>query len=446
MTIRFTSKFIAYLVIWALCVGLAAATRTVEPLLVSAPMLVALLAGLRPRPAPRVRVERDEGSMHVFEGAPVSAGFSLSASADLPLVEAVYVLPPDARLVAGTNTVLTCVPSGHTRSFAFTFRLPSRRLAGAGDLVLSIVDPTGFTRWEERVLSRQRRTVFPAPESVSGGLRPENTRVFAGAYPSRIVGEGLEFADIRPFEPGDKVSRVNWAALARTGTLYVNDFVTERNTDVVLLLDVFADAGVPGSTLLDLETRAAATLAEHYLREKNRVGLVEFGHHLRYLLPAAGLRAWYRMLATLADTRAAASYVTQEVSHIPPRVLPPQALVIALTGLVSERFVHALENLRARGFDVAVIRVSPAALFERESPIASPRPAAEGTAAPPADRRPGEPSPLSLARRLWTMREQSRAALLIDAGLPVVTWNVDEPIARALGDLDALRRRRGARR
>ena len=426
MTIRFTSKYNAYLVIWVLCVGLAAATRTFEPLLVSAPILIALLAGLVPRPAPRVTVERDEGTMHVFEGAPISAGFSLTASGDLALVEAVYVLPPDADLVEGTNTVLTCVPNGGSRSFAFTFRLPSRRFAGAGDLVVRIADPTGFARWEERVPSRHRRTVFPAPESVAGGLRPENTRVFAGAYPSRITGEGLEFADIRSFEPGDKVSRINWGALARTGELYVNDFVTERNTDVVLLLDVFADAGVPGSGLLDFETRAAATLAEHYLREKNRVGLVEFGHHLRYLLPAAGLRAWYRMLAMLADTRAATSYITHEVSQIPPRVLPPQALVIALTGLVNDRFAHALGNLSARGFDVAVIRISPAALLAREGGAGD--------------------TVLALATRLWRMREQSRAGSLVDAGLPVVTWNVHEPVAGALRDLDALRRRRGGAR
>lgn len=428
MTARVTAKYNAYLLFWILCVGLAAATRTIEPLLVSVPVLIALVVGLVPRRPPRVTVEREEGALHVFEGAPVSAGFSLAAGGDLALVEAVSVLPSDAELIDGTNTVLTSLRAGRSRSFSFTFRVPSRRLAGTGDLVLRIADPSGLTRWEERVPSRLRRTVFPAPESVAEGLRPENTRVYAGAYPSRITGEGLEFADIRAFAPGDKVSRVNWSALARTGELYVNDFVTERNTDVVLLLDVFADPGVPGSSLLDFETRAAATLAEHYVREKNRVGLVEFGHHLRYLPPAAGRRAWYRMLATLADTRSASSYIAQEISFVPPRVLPPQALVIALTGLVSDRFTGALVDLSSRGFDVAVIRISPVALLagDRGAPDAS--------------------VTLSLASRLWRLREQARASSLVDAGLPVVTWDVAEPIARAVGDLHAQRRRRGALR
>jgi uncharacterized protein (DUF58 family) len=65
-------------------------------------------------------------------------------------------------------------------------------------------------------------------------LRPFRTQVFAGNQVAREKGEGIEFADMRPFAPGDRVRRVNWRASARRGELWVNEYHAERNGDVVL--------------------------------------------------------------------------------------------------------------------------------------------------------------------------------------------------------------------
>jgi uncharacterized protein (DUF58 family) len=425
MTRRFTAKYYVYLLVWACSIGMAAATGAPEPLLVGAPFFAALLAGVLPKSAPKVVAERDPGVMEVFENAPVSSRFTLHAKTDLALVEAVWTLPSDARLLEGTNTVVSSIPTGGSKQYQFTYRLPSRRVSDSGELIIRVADETGFTRWEERLPAGPKRTVFPASESVRYLLRPENTRVFAGSYPSPRTGEGLEFADVRPFTQFDSTSRINWRALARTGELYVNDYVTERNTDVVLLLDVFADPGERGASLLDYETRAAATVSEYYLREKNRVGLVEFGSYLRYLLPAPGRKAWYRILSTLSAARTATGYVSHEVSHIPPRVLPPQSLVVALTGLVDARFGDALGDLKARGFDVAVIHVSPPSLPRDESAFGSVLERAAAVA-------------------LWELRDRRRATSLAAAGIDVATWDVAEPIAAVIRRLDA--QRRGRRR
>lgn len=422
---RFTAKYYAYLFVFALCAGLAAATRAPEPLLAGAPLFIALVVGLFPRTAPRVTVGRDPGSTQLFEGAPVSVGFSLHSTTSLSLVEAVYVLPSDAVLTEGTNTVVTSLAAGHRKQFAFTFRLPSRRVLGTGDLVIRITDRTGFTTWEQRLRYGERRNVFPAPEVIRTVLRPANTRVFAGTYPSPITGEGIEFADVRPFAFGDETARINWSALARTGEPYVNDFVTERNTDVVLLLDVFADPGARGGSLLDYEARAAATVAEHYLRDKNRVGLVQLGYYLKYLLPAPGRRAWYRILSTLSEMRTAAGYVSHDIGHIPPRVLPPQALVMAFTGLVDDRFAEALVDLKARGFDVAVVQISPVALVCGGGECAV-----------------QETAEINAAVTLWRLQEERRLASLKDAGVGIARWNVEEPFVQVIRDLDALRRAR----
>jgi uncharacterized protein (DUF58 family) len=258
-------------------------------------------------------------------------------------------------------------------------------------------------------------------------IAPLHTQVFSGNYPSRVLGEGIEFADIRPFAPGDKAGRINWKALARTGRLYVNDFVTERNTDIVLLLDVFADLNLGGQGLLDTLCRGAATLAYHYLRGKNRVGLIQYGALLSYLLPQPGNRQWYQILGGLSRARVAQSYVAQKIQSIPRRILPARALVVALTGLLDNRFSEALLDLRYRGFDTAVIYVPPPALLTD----------ALGALRPGPDGR--------IAMRLWSLICARKTAALQDAGLDVVSWLPGMPFGLALSTLNEARRERSRR-
>ena len=101
--------------------------------------------------------------------------------------------------------------------------------------------------------------------------------MFAGNQVARARGEGIEFADLRPFTPGDRLRRINWRASARRGDLWVNEAHPERNADIVLFLDVFAEVRRSGPGTLDLAVGAAGSLAERYLRDKDRVGLVSFG-------------------------------------------------------------------------------------------------------------------------------------------------------------------------
>ena len=139
----------------------------------------------------------------------------------------------------------------------------------------------------------------------------------------------------------------------------MNEEHPERNTDVILFLDTFVEAREEDESTLDVAVRAAATLADRYLERKDRVGLVSFGGYLNWLLPGSGLVQLYRIVDSLLDTEIILSYAWKGVDVIPPRTLPPKALVLAITPLLDERAVTTLLDLRARGFDLAVIEVSP---------------------------------------------------------------------------------------
>jgi uncharacterized protein (DUF58 family) len=121
---------------------------------------------------------------------------------------------------------------------------------------------------------------------------------------------------------------------------------------------------------------------------------------------------------TLIGAQAAASFVWKGVDLIPPRSLPAKALVIALTPLVDVRTIEALLDLRGRGFDLAVIEVSPEALL------------------PPPDDDLG-----GAIRRLWAMQRELMRDRFAQLGVPVVVWSSGASLEAALEEVRAFRRR-----
>ena len=117
----------------------------------------------------------------------------------------------------------------------------------------------------------------------------------------------------------------------------MNETHPERNTDVVIFLDTFAEARDGASGTLDLAVEAAGSLAAHYLREKDRVGLVAFGGVLNWLTVSSGIVQLYRVLDSLLDAEIFLSYAWKDIDILPVRTLPPHALVLALTPLLDER-------------------------------------------------------------------------------------------------------------
>ena len=102
--------------------------------------------------------------------------------------------------------------------------------------------------------SRSRSTRDPRSSRTS--CSPRETQVFTGNRLRARKAEGIEFADLRPFVPGDRVRRINWRASARRGELWVNELHAERNADVILFLDSFTEARREDESTLDRAVRA----------------------------------------------------------------------------------------------------------------------------------------------------------------------------------------------
>ncbi len=133
-------------------------------------------------------------------------------------------------------------------------------------------------------------------------VRPGAIAALAGAYLGARPGTGLTFAELRAYEPGDDVRRLDWNATARQGRPYVRRCVEERALTVWLAVDVSASMrfGGEGETKADRAAQAAALLAAAAIQNGDRVGLLLVTDHIETeLLPAGGARHLARIVRSL---------------------------------------------------------------------------------------------------------------------------------------------------
>ena len=107
---------------------------------------------------------------------------------------------------------------------------------------------------------------------------------------------------------------INWRASARRNELVVNVRHPERNSDVILFLDTFADAHSASSwSTLDLAVRVTSTFTGHYLQRRDRVGLVSFGGLLSWLTPGIGIGQRYRIIDSLLASEIVFNYAWKDL-------------------------------------------------------------------------------------------------------------------------------------
>jgi uncharacterized protein (DUF58 family) len=383
---------------------------------IAAPFAVFLAVGLaRPRQT-SVTVEAELDTPRVVEGDEIRLGLRVKADTPVERLEVSAVIPHGLGPVEGEPPAFS-LRAGEERALALP--LACRHFGGyrVGGCVIRAFDRFGLSVDEALVEPAFQLAVFPEAEHLERLLRPIRTQPFAGNQVARTKGDGIEFADIRPFVPGDRVRSINWRASARRQELHVNEHRPERNADVVLFLDSFAEArGADGGTL-DRAVRAASALAAHYLDRRDRVGLVGFGGFVRWLTPSTGERQLRRIVETLIETEIRFSYVWSQLDLLPARTLPPQSLVLALSPLLDERPIDALADLRRRGYDLVIVEVSPLAY------VVEPRDTVEAS-----------------SLRMWRVWRQALRYRYERLGVPVVEWHEDRLLGPALEEVRAFRR------
>lgn len=126
--------------------------------------------------------------------------------------------------------------------------------------------------------------------------------LFAGIYRSAFKGRGLEFEDVREYQPGDDIRTIDWNVTARSQRLFVKNFREERELTVMLIVDISASSRFSHTSRLKSEMIAelAALIAFSAIKNQDKVGLLLFSSEVElYLKPKKGVRHVLRVIREL---------------------------------------------------------------------------------------------------------------------------------------------------
>ncbi|MFG0319154.1 MAG: DUF58 domain-containing protein [Planctomycetota bacterium JB042] len=184
--------------------------------------------------------------------------------------------------------------------------------------------------------------------------------LFAGEYHSVFRGRGMEFDEVREYQPGDEVRTIDWNVTARNGAPFVKRYREERELTVQFVVDVSA-SGVFGSTdrsKLELAVEVAALLMFSALKNNDKVGLIQFaGDVRRYLPPRKGKASVLRLLRELVAARPVAGETRLDRAlEFLTRVQRRKAVVFLVSDFLGDGWERPLRIARAR-HDVVAITV-----------------------------------------------------------------------------------------
>jgi len=193
----------------------------------------------------------------------------------------------------------------------------------------------------------------------------------SGLHRSPRKGFSVEFAEYRPYQPGDDLRYVDWRIVARADRWVVKQFEEETNLRAALVLDVSRSMvwrGAPQRlTKLAYAERLVAALALLFLRQRDAVGLVRFDDAVRTAVaPRARTTQWRRIIAALDGPGAGrASNAAEGLAHAARMVRRP-GMIILISDLLTDLgpVEKAIRGLSVAGHDVTVLHIMDPA--ERE--------------------------------------------------------------------------------
>jgi uncharacterized protein (DUF58 family) len=186
---------------------------------------------------------------------------------------------------------------------------------------------------------------------------------FAGQYRSVFKGRGMNFEEVREYQPGDEVRAIDWNVTARMGHPFIKKFTEERELTVMLLVDVSAsgDFGSVSQSKRELAAEVACVLAFSAIRNNDKVGLILFSDQVELFIPPKKGR-----LHTLRVIREILFFEPQGRGTDPAlalnylnKVVTRRAVVFLISDFQTDDFSRAL-TVTSRRHDLIAARIEDA--------------------------------------------------------------------------------------
>ncbi len=425
-----------------LCAAIALAAALVsgrwQLIAFAAPLLGVLCSAGWQHPPSRISVRAEPELLRCFEGDQVNVRVQAGAAPDGAAVGLTVSAPPGmhTEVLPDTDTAQLHRVSAHAERWG---RYPLRA-------EVDVIAPGGLLAAAGSAEVAEI-FVFPTVPPAPTALPRSEMLDRLGTHLTRHTGPGVEFADIRPYVPGDQLRTVNWPVSARRGSLHVTQRLTDRSVDVVVVVDLSAQPPGPATADTQRVVEGAVQVVQSALRTGDRAGVVGLGgQQPRWLGPDIGQRQFYRVLDTvlgattggsarLADAPAegrgswdrrinTAGYQTMTGTLAPRTAIPPNAVIVAFSTLLDAAFGLALIDLARRGHVVVVVDVLDGC------PLG----------------RPGQDELDPIVSRMWDLQRSAMYRDMRVVGVEVVAWPSETTLEAAMRLLPEASRAAGGRR
>ncbi len=359
---------------------------------------------------PRLRAERRLSATRAWEGDSVEV--EVRVYNEGPRLEMAGLRDgpyPGLELTEGRSELWQGLDPGQEAVLQYKVHV-KRGLYALGSLQVLTTDLLGYNWRVHAVPCPGSLAVLPRYERLGGlAIGPRRTLVTHGTARSRRGGVGVEFFGVRDYQPGDELRRLHWKALARRDQPAVIEFEEERAADVAVVLDVREKAYrmFRGEELLDYSVRGAAALAQYFLSQGHRVGLLMYGAYLDWVVPGYGRRHGERLLRELARAQLGTSEAFAELRRLPTQLLPAGSQ-LALVSPLLPGDEDDLGALVARGYRVMVLIPDPLALEVQEA---------------------GQGREAEIAWRIMTLERWATLRRLYTTGVRPLVWDLRYPLA-----------------
>ncbi|TDD60475.1 DUF58 domain-containing protein [Kribbella antibiotica] len=429
-----THAHVRVLVVAAALLLIAVLARRPDAAVLGLPLAFVAVWGryFRPREVPQVQTELDADVL--FEGQATTYRLRVPGTVDPDIDLIVAALPrsrwfdysPRQAAVAEPVRILPDASEDAPDAVALEVGVRAKRW-GLRTLERPTVVATsvlGSYRIPVPSLGASSVTTLPLREGFEAVDAMPRPAGLVGLHRSRRPGEGTELAGVRTFRTGDRLRRINWSVSARTSELHVTSTWSDRDTEVVILLDTGGEIGVSEgidgrSSSLDTGVRAAASIAEHYLRHGDRVRLVDTGNLVRGVRSGSGRGHLRRILDALVHADRRGRQPDQDQLAQRNRIRS-DSLVLVLSPLLRPMILGYVVTLVHSGCTVIAVDTLPPDI----------------TSLIDADEHDKRAWPLAWRLRLLERRRELDR--LGDLGVPTVPWRGSGTLDEVLRDASRL--------
>ena len=302
-----TLKAVAFLSAGALLVVVAFMALDLQ-LMVLGLMLLSFLAVSKVMKL-NIEADRKVETERVLEGERIKVVLKVRNRSSREAFVILYdELPPEVRLVRGSNRQVLVLEAGGKTRLEYTIEAPLRGHYTFGPLKVRRRDFFNLHFEEEIVEEISYVSVYPRfPELEKFPVKSYQSSYFE-MMPLHLTGLGYEFFCIRDYIKGDPLKRINWKVYARTRELMVNEYEKENLNDAFILVDAreVTKAGTPLVNSLEVGVKLAASVASFLLKGRNQVGLITYGgpNNSYVVPPGPGKNQLDNILSVLVGVRA----------------------------------------------------------------------------------------------------------------------------------------------